>query len=195
MIRRPPRSTLFPYTTLFRSYVQEQLLQLGIRFPRVFALSSKQSLMDKVSGAPLNEEMDNFETAFYQFINDELPALAIQSTKWDINRAYTSLLTYGEATALNEQEKEDYRSGLHDNQTTLMQVAEEADATIYEERIVQRIERQLHYVQERVAIRYHDLFKDTFNPTTISASGSKATLQLENSLRRLLDYVGYRSAE
>jgi len=176
---------------LVKSYVEEQLLQLGIRFPRVFALSSKQSLMDKVSGAPLNEEMDNFETAFYQFINDELPALAIQSTKWDINRAYTSLLTYGEATALNEQEKEDYRSGLHDNQTTLMQVAEEADATIYEERIVQRIERQLHYVQERVAIRYHDLFKDTFNPTTISASGSKATLQLENSLRRLLDYVGY----
>src|SRR3712207_6981990 len=25
MIRRPPRSTLFPYTTLFRSYVQEEL--------------------------------------------------------------------------------------------------------------------------------------------------------------------------
>src|SRR5437660_7426921 len=24
MIRRPPRSTLFPYTTLFRSYFQEQ---------------------------------------------------------------------------------------------------------------------------------------------------------------------------
>src|SRR5260370_42182254 len=27
MIRRPPRSTLFPYTTLFRSYNAEQLLQ------------------------------------------------------------------------------------------------------------------------------------------------------------------------
>src|SRR2546427_7616814 len=26
MIRRPPRSTLFPYTTLFRSYVIEQLV-------------------------------------------------------------------------------------------------------------------------------------------------------------------------
>src|SRR5690625_2369911 len=96
MIRRPPRSTLFPYTTLFRSYVQEQLLQLGIRFPRVFALSSKQALMDKMSGAPLNERMDNFETAFYQFINDELPALAIQSTEWHINGAYRALLTYGE---------------------------------------------------------------------------------------------------
>src|SRR5687768_18003141 len=26
MIRRPPRSTLFPYTTLFRSYIYEQLI-------------------------------------------------------------------------------------------------------------------------------------------------------------------------
>src|SRR5690625_5825877 len=60
---------------LVKSYVEEQLLQLGIRFPRVFALSSKQSLMDKVSGAPLNEEMDNFETALYQFIIDEIHSL------------------------------------------------------------------------------------------------------------------------
>src|SRR5205823_11224372 len=29
MIRRPPRSTLFPYTTLFRSPAGERLLRLG----------------------------------------------------------------------------------------------------------------------------------------------------------------------
>src|SRR2546430_6240590 len=29
MIRRPPRSTLFPYTTLFRSEALHQLFQLG----------------------------------------------------------------------------------------------------------------------------------------------------------------------
>src|SRR3712207_9241166 len=29
MIRRPPRSTLFPYTTLFRSHVAAQVGQLG----------------------------------------------------------------------------------------------------------------------------------------------------------------------
>src|SRR2546422_3778587 len=29
MIRRPPRSTLFPYTTLFRSQLGEALLELG----------------------------------------------------------------------------------------------------------------------------------------------------------------------
>src|SRR3712207_3967065 len=31
MIRRPPRSTLFPYTTLFRSYLGEESLRKGIR--------------------------------------------------------------------------------------------------------------------------------------------------------------------
>src|SRR2546425_4115380 len=31
MIRRPPRSTLFPYTTLFRSLFQEEGISLGTR--------------------------------------------------------------------------------------------------------------------------------------------------------------------
>src|SRR3712207_8725006 len=30
MIRRPPRSTLFPYTTLFRSYVAEMFAAFGM---------------------------------------------------------------------------------------------------------------------------------------------------------------------
>src|SRR5258706_12182187 len=31
MIRRPPRSTLFPYTTLFRSHVVERRVQAAVR--------------------------------------------------------------------------------------------------------------------------------------------------------------------
>src|SRR5256885_10446960 len=42
MIRRPPRSTLFPYTTLFRSRIRfldviESLHQIDIRFPAPIA--------------------------------------------------------------------------------------------------------------------------------------------------------------
>src|SRR5258708_27066104 len=33
MIRRPPRSTLFPYTTLFRSHEYAQLRRIGQRQP------------------------------------------------------------------------------------------------------------------------------------------------------------------
>src|SRR2546429_6582436 len=32
MIRRPPRSTLFPYTTLFRSVLQQALRRVRVRF-------------------------------------------------------------------------------------------------------------------------------------------------------------------
>src|SRR2546422_4849022 len=35
MIRRPPRSTLFPYTTLFRSHALQTALGLGERFLKV----------------------------------------------------------------------------------------------------------------------------------------------------------------
>src|SRR5258708_31451615 len=41
MIRRPPRSTLFPYTTLFRSFVRPALLKMAgrrlLQRPRVTA--------------------------------------------------------------------------------------------------------------------------------------------------------------
>src|SRR3712207_8990649 len=39
MIRRPPRSTLFPYTTLFRSVDREELVRLAqelVRLPSVY---------------------------------------------------------------------------------------------------------------------------------------------------------------
>src|SRR5690349_22912534 len=36
MIRRPPRSTLFPYTTLFRSVVAEQIEPLFVVVVRLF---------------------------------------------------------------------------------------------------------------------------------------------------------------
>src|SRR3712207_7883326 len=42
MIRRPPRSTLFPYTTLFRSDVLEQLLDVDVRAPALKGQEGEQ---------------------------------------------------------------------------------------------------------------------------------------------------------
>src|SRR3989442_10270263 len=57
MIRRPPRSTLFPYTTLFRSlllYLAVGMLGLGAVFVFVFfivCLCERQKLTDDVEPA------------------------------------------------------------------------------------------------------------------------------------------------
>src|SRR3712207_944070 len=51
MIRRPPRSTLFPYTTLFRSWVPELRPQTGLDAPvRDYVLAQKDTIayMEKV---------------------------------------------------------------------------------------------------------------------------------------------------
>src|SRR5256885_11991127 len=62
MIRRPPRSTLFPYTTLFRSVgfiALEDMLELGITGPMLRAAGLK---MDTRKDAPYSSyEKFDFE--------------------------------------------------------------------------------------------------------------------------------------
>src|SRR3712207_7611809 len=51
MIRRPPRSTLFPYTTLFRSVGVEPQVQVG-QVKAVSVLDSERNVTPLVCGAP-----------------------------------------------------------------------------------------------------------------------------------------------
>src|SRR5260370_5604859 len=52
MIRRPPRSTLFPYTTLFRSLLQNHALQ------RSFCMESMQDVHSSAQSAIRLERAD-----------------------------------------------------------------------------------------------------------------------------------------
>src|SRR5690625_2792768 len=123
-------------------YVEEQLLQLGIRFPRIFPISSKESLANKVGQQQLNEQMESFETNFFQFIEHDLVELSIQSALWDIERAYQVLKNYIKTIHMDEQEKEKYRLHLLETKGQLNQTIDEPQAEVYSERISQRIDRQ-----------------------------------------------------
>src|SRR3712207_9485480 len=61
MIRRPPRSTLFPYTTLFRSAVDQQLIDLL----RANGRASYAELARRVglSSPAVHERVGKLETA------------------------------------------------------------------------------------------------------------------------------------
>src|SRR3712207_7857714 len=50
MIRRPPRSTLFPYTTLFRSWFPPSIFVEGSRFDPALHIRSLRFLTDQEIG-------------------------------------------------------------------------------------------------------------------------------------------------
>src|SRR2546427_11929920 len=81
MIRRPPRSTLFPYTTLFRSLSLSVALVVcpAVAFGQ-HPVPANLSLADAITLARANNP------AYRQTIHDRAPAA------WGVRNAYASLL-------------------------------------------------------------------------------------------------------
>ncbi|WP_249661907.1 hypothetical protein, partial [Lysinibacillus fusiformis] len=62
-----------------KGYVRTELQRFGIRFPRLYGVSSLLALKEKVEGADLTSGMPPFESDFHTFLNDELSSLAVQA--------------------------------------------------------------------------------------------------------------------
>src|SRR2546430_12158173 len=71
MIRRPPRSTLFPYTTLFRSYVMSVGNRLNAEMKRLQSSSASGSRQKiKVKNPVVELDGDEMTRIIWQDIKD-----------------------------------------------------------------------------------------------------------------------------
>ncbi len=172
-------------------YVGDQLQQFGIRQPKIFPVSSKLSLQEKMAQKPLNTEMQQFEEAFFAFIEKDLIALTIDSSIWDMKRAKWTLEEFIQSQTLDESAKSAKRNQLIEQKEAAVTRLHELTVDVYEQRLTDRIERQLHFVLERLYIRFHDMFTEHFNASTINASGKKAAEQLQQCRNRFIQYTGY----
>ncbi|HLR68849.1 MAG TPA: dynamin family protein [Virgibacillus sp.] len=172
-------------------YVTGQLLHFGIRHPKIFPVSSKQSLAEKIDGQELNEEMNAFEEDFFRFIDEDLTALTVESSLWDMERARNTLQQFIHSLQLSESDKEKQLEVLQENKIKGTQVIEQMNTDMFQQRVFDRIDRQLYFVMDRLYIRFHDLFSEHFNASTMNASGKQATQQLEYNRNQLVDYIGY----
>ena len=170
------------------NHVKDELLHLGVRSPNIFPISSKQSIENKVNNEPLNEQMKTFERKFNDFIDHDLTTMITEAAFSDIERTKQLLEQYIEKVSLDVLQKEQMITSLNDTKNDLLNAFNNERATIYEAQIIERIKRQLHYVKERFAINFHDLFGETFNPTTIK-SGHRQ--ELENCLRELINHARF----
>ncbi|WP_217585501.1 dynamin family protein [Lentibacillus saliphilus] len=176
---------------LVTSYVDEQLVKLGIRQARLYPVSSKQSLNEKINGEPSNQNMQQFEHDFKQFIEDDLTAIISQSTYWDIQRAHSSMMTYMNTVKMNQTEKQALKDTLAIHYKHAQKKVDQLGTDVQAQQIRLRIDKQIYYVWERVSIQYHDRFKEAFNPTTITDSGKDARHQLNHALRQLVDEIAF----
>src|SRR3712207_7802579 len=80
MIRRPPRSTLFPYTTLFRSHVDAQLRAIGADFGDVHGLAREREGVE-ASGRFGAHLVANLPDAFGHLVEEECDLSVAQDRK------------------------------------------------------------------------------------------------------------------
>src|SRR2546428_5879667 len=93
MIRRPPRSTLFPYTTLFRSDISgsmERQSRLFLRFIQALAASNRVRTESFVFGTRLRSEE---HTSELQSRSDLVCRLLLEKKKTISTCIFTSKLT------------------------------------------------------------------------------------------------------
>src|SRR5690625_1847567 len=176
---------------LVLNYVDEQLLQFGIRHPKIFPVSSKMSLEEKINKIHLNQEMQDFEKEFYRFIEKDLTSLTIQSAIWDMNRAKLTLQNFIKSANLDQEARVKHIEHLEKQRMAFKQIIVDIDTDVSKQRIIERIDRQVHFVLERLYIRFHEMFSEHFNPTTVKGTGRQAIAQLENCRNKLIDYIGY----
>lgn len=176
--------------SLVENYVEDQLIQLGIRFPQIYPLSSKLAFEDKINGQ-INEQMEVFNENLFNFIHYDLAKVIIKSSVFEITRAQQTLEGYIETSKLDQLEKDRLHTELLEKQKQATHMIQAFDDNVYLQRLLQKVEKQLYYVEERLSIRFHDMFKEKFNPASVNEAGRKARGQLEKNLLELLDYAGY----
>ena len=176
---------------LVENYVHDQLVQMGIRHPKLFPLSSKRALENIQQKQQMDQQMHLFDVSFQSFVQTDLAHLMMASATVEVHRAETALAGYIQALNLDEQEKAERQKVLQVNRERMVQDVAHVELDYHLKQIQQKIEKQLFYTAERMAIRFHDFFKETFNPTTITESGRQAAKQLKTCLKELLDYTGY----
>ncbi|UOR12535.1 dynamin family protein [Halobacillus amylolyticus] len=172
-------------------YLKDQLSQFHIRHPRIFSLSSLQGLKEKQTAERNDSGIQIFEDRFEQFLQEELTEVLQHSIEHDLSEAVTSLESVIENATLNEQEREEKLNAVINEQRQAKQILETISEARGQKAIPQKVEKQLHFVHQRMMLNFNDYFKNHFNPAAIHGDRAEAKEQICEAAEELLQEIEF----
>ncbi|MFC7320618.1 dynamin family protein [Halobacillus campisalis] len=177
---------------LVEEYLQGQLQQFKIRNPRIFSLSSLEGLKEKQKEVnPVHSGLEHFETRFNRFLEEELSEMLYYSIHHDIEEAERTLESFIRNASLDEQQKDEQLNQLKEEKQRSINVLPCRVTEREHEALQQKINKQLHYVHERLMLNFNDYFKNHINPAVVKGDKAEARERLRFASKELLAEVEY----
>lgn len=159
-----------------KNYVKSELQRFGIRFPKLFGVSSLLALREKVENEAYNSGMEQFEQAFHHFLNEELASIAIQALHEEVEKTHQRLSDLIAQTEENLKRKDERLSELDEIEQFVQKTYKSTSTSMLESDMKQELDELLYYVMQRVYYRYPDFFREGYNPSTFSSMPAQNAL-------------------
>ncbi|NME05800.1 dynamin family protein [Psychrobacillus sp. BL-248-WT-3] len=174
---------------LVKQYVKDELQRFGIRFPRVFGVSSLQALQEKENKKQLHKGMEQFEKSFHQFLEQDLKQIAVIALEEESNRQKNKLLSLIQQTEANLARKEERLTELTNQEAKIRERYTQYNAISLTKDTTQELESLLFYVLQRVYYRFNEFFKEAYNPSLFS--NHNASVALDIALKDILQMIRF----
>lgn len=159
-----------------KAYVRNELQRFGIRFPKLFGVSSLLALREKREKAEYASGMQPFEEAFYRFLNEDLASIAIQALHEEVEKTHQRLSDLITQTEENLKRKDERLEELAQLENYVEKHYSSASTSMIESDTKQELDELLYYVLQRVYYRYPDFFRESYNPSTFAALSPQEAL-------------------
>lgn len=176
-----------------KGYVRSELQRFGIRFPRLYGVSSLEALKEKQEQIDRQSGMAPFEDAFHHFLNDELMGIAVQALQEEVDKTEARLHDLITQTEENLKRKDERLGELAHLEQHVRSKYQATQTSMIESETKQELDELLYYVLQRVYYRYPDFFRESYNPSTFAQMPAQQAL--ETALKEVLQALSFDFAQ
>ncbi|MDQ0205963.1 dynamin family protein [Alkalicoccobacillus murimartini] len=156
-----------------KEHVKDQLKTLGMKQPRLFAVSSKQGLKAKQINSSVENDFTLFEDYFYQQIVQELIALSYRLLEDEVRRYVNKCeesITYARS---EKDEQVRTRNQLAEDIKRWSADIDHSSTKPIVSKLKQEAAQLFLFLRERIGYRLRDEFSEWINVATIRGKGRK----------------------